>query len=160
MKCLGYDPRTTFRPKVLPFDTDYIGAFPPSTQLLKTTPLEQPASVSADLIDFGVIPLGSSASNLFVIKNRLASCVKFSIIEPADKGIFTMLSFSPNEGIIEPSSQVLVNIRCITDGGPKIFYDRIKISVCEVLSDDIVSISSTLFSKMKDTVNAGKVNLF
>ena len=157
MKCLGYDPRRTFRPRNLPFDAEYVGGLSPNAPLINLPALDFPAQISADLIDFGTIPIGSYSNSLVVIRNRISSHLKFKVIEPEERSIFDMLVFSPMEGIIPPNSPLLINIRCNSSETPRIFYDRVKISVCEIIGDDVLSVSSTLLSRMSDRMKAGKV---
>ena len=157
MKCLGYDPRRTYRPRNLPYDANYVGGLAPNAPLIDLPALDFPAQISADLIDFGIIPIGSYTNSLIVLRNRISSHLKFKVIEPDERSIFEMLIFSPAEGIIPPNSPILINIRCNSSESPKIFYDRVKISVCEIIGDDVLSVSSTLFSRMSDRMKAGKV---
>lgn len=159
MKCLGYDPRIDFRPKNLPFNMDYVGGLPPSIPLINMSSLDQPAQVSADFIDFGLIPIGSYSHSLFVLRNRISSYVQFKIVEPEDRSTFDMFTFSPAEGILPPNSPMLINFRCNSSDTPRLFFDRIKISICEILGDDVLSVSSTLFSRMSDRMKAGKVSI-
>lgn len=159
IRCLGYDPRVTIRPKLSQLGAIYPGSMPPDCQLIDLPEHEQPARLSAEALDFGMIPLGSHASRILIIRNRVASRVKFCVEAPAasEHGIFDLLSFTPKEGVIDGGSHIVINIKCSAEGVSKVFYERIKISVREILGEDSQSVSAKLMS-LTDKGKGGKVH--
>jgi hypothetical protein len=158
MRCPGYDPRVAFRPKVFPFGADFVGCFPPDSQLITTSVLEQPATVSSDTIDFGVVPIGSICSRMFILRNRLACAIEFNMEVPDDATVFNLLAITPSAGVIPANAHIVVNVRCISEGCPRIFKDRIKIRVREVYGDEVLTVSNTLFTKLHARIKTGRVS--
>ena len=162
IKCSGYDPRKQLLSSIASnSSSDFTGSSPPSVQLLELPALSQPVSLSAVSFDFGVIPLGSTSSQIMILRNRLSTSVKFNIECPNfSSSAFGIITFTPPEGIIEGLSHVLINMSCSSIKQPKIFYDRIRISVREVFGTNMLSLSSTVLSRMQHKVSQGKVILY
>ena len=130
LKGRGYDSR---KEKPLAENALHIGSTPPPKRLVQVETL---ASLSQDLLEFGIIPKCFNASRLVVLRNHTSQDLEFfidsdcSYLSGISEGILTVF---PDRGMISPNGLVSLEVTILANFPALVILDRLKVVVRTVV---------------------------
>lgn len=149
LKGRGYDPRLE---KPLADDALHIGSSPPSKRLVQVETL---ASLSQDLINFGIIPKCFNTSRIVVLRNHSSHDLEFVVddtcshLSDMGEGILTVF---PRTGVMPPNGFVSLEVTILANFPALVILDRLKVVVQTVVKQVAKRAGGSRHDKLKSRI--------